>query len=78
MRTLSKIAPALLFAAALFGPRDPAWAADASQWAPESGKLLATAGVTQIEGAGGGGLAPWAVITGYGTRDAIGANAHYT
>ena len=47
-------------------------------WAPESGKLLATAGVTQIEGAGGGGLVPWALITGYGTRDAIGANAHYT
>ena len=47
-------------------------------WSPESGKLLATAGVTSIEGAGGGGLTPWALITGYGTRDAIGANAHYT
>ena len=47
-------------------------------WAPESGRLLATAGVTQLEGAGGGGLVPWALITGYGTRDAIGANAHYT
>lgn len=48
-------------------------------WAmPESGKLLATAGVTQIEGAGGGGLVPWALITGYGTRDAVGGNAHYT
>jgi hypothetical protein len=44
----------------------------------DSGKLLATAGVTQIEGAGGGGLVPWALITGYGTRDAIGANTHYT
>ncbi len=47
-------------------------------WKPESGKLLATAGVTQLEGAGGGGLTPWALITGYGTRDAIGGNAHYT
>lgn len=47
-------------------------------WAPESGKLLATAGVTQLEGAGGGGLVPWALITGYGTKDAVGANAHYT
>lgn len=47
-------------------------------WAPESGKLLATAGVTEVEGAGGGGLVPWALITGYGTRDAIGGNAHYT
>jgi len=44
----------------------------------DSGKLLATGGVSQLEGAGGGGLAPWAVITGYGTRDSIGANAHYT
>jgi hypothetical protein len=44
----------------------------------DSGRLLATGGVSQIEGAGGGGLAPWALITGYGTRDAIGANAHYT
>lgn len=47
-------------------------------WAPESGKLLATAGVSQIEGAGGGGLVPWALITGYGTRDAVGGNAHYS
>jgi hypothetical protein len=44
----------------------------------DSGKLLATSGVSQIEGAAGGGLTPWAVITGYETRDAIGANAHYT
>ena len=49
-----------------------------STWAPESGRLLATAGVTQLEGAGGGGLVPWALITGYGTKDAVGANAHYT
>ncbi len=44
----------------------------------DSGKLLATGGVAQVEGAGGGGLAPWALITGYGTRDAIGANIHAT
>lgn len=44
----------------------------------DSGKLLATAGVSNVEGAGGGGIATWALITGYGTRDAIGANAHYT
>jgi len=42
-----------------------------------SGKLLATGGVTNIEGAGGGGIATWALITGYETRDAVGANAHY-
>jgi len=44
----------------------------------DSGKLLATGGVSQVEGAGGGGLASWALITGYGTRDGIGANGHYT
>lgn len=43
-----------------------------------SGKLLLTGGVTQIEGSAGGGLTPWAVIGGYGTRDQIGANAFYT
>lgn len=43
-----------------------------------SGKLLLTGGVTQIEGAAGGGLTPWAVIGGYGTRDQIGGNAFYT
>jgi hypothetical protein len=44
----------------------------------DSGKLLATGGVSQVEGAGGGGLATWALITGYETEDGIGANAHYT
>ncbi len=42
------------------------------------GKLLLTGGVTQLEGAAGGGLTPWAVIGGYGTDDEIGANAFYT
>ena len=49
-----------------------------AQSGPDMGKLLATSGVTQVEGAGGGGLVPWALITGYGTRDSWGANAHYT
>ncbi|OGT55791.1 MAG: hypothetical protein A3E01_17570 [Gammaproteobacteria bacterium RIFCSPHIGHO2_12_FULL_63_22] len=42
------------------------------------GKLLLTGGVTQLEGAAGGGLTPWAVIGGYGSREQIGANAFYT
>jgi len=42
------------------------------------GKLLLTGGVTQVEGAAGGGLTPWALIGGYGTRDQVGANASYT
>jgi len=45
---------------------------------PDSGRLIATTGVTSLEGAGGGGLVPWALITGYGTRDSIGANVHAT
>ena len=44
--------------------------------APDMGKLLATSGVSQIEGAGGGGLTPWALIAGYGTRDSYGATVH--
>ncbi|HQT53108.1 MAG: DUF3034 family protein [Phenylobacterium sp.] len=43
-----------------------------------SGKLLLTGGVTSLEGAGGGGLATWATITGYETVDEVGANAHAT
>ncbi|MEO7256182.1 MAG: DUF3034 family protein [Casimicrobium sp.] len=43
-----------------------------------SGRLLATGGVSTIEGSGGGGLGTWALITGYGTDNQIGANAHYT
>lgn len=46
--------------------------------AQDSARLLATSGVSQFEGAAGGGLAPWALITGYGSRDAIGASTHYT
>jgi hypothetical protein len=46
--------------------------------AQESGRLLATSGVSQVEGQAGGGLVPWAVITGYGTRDAVGGNLHAT
>ncbi|BCW88498.1 hypothetical protein sos41_16390 [Alphaproteobacteria bacterium SO-S41] len=44
----------------------------------DQGRLLATGGVTTVEGAGGGGLVPWATITGYGTADAMGINAHAT
>lgn len=45
---------------------------------PDMGKLLATGGVSQIEGAGGGGIVPWALISGYGTRDSFGGNIHVT
>ena len=46
--------------------------------AQDSSRLLATSGVTEVEGAGGGGLVPWALITGYGTRDQIGGDVHAT
>ena len=42
------------------------------------GRLLSTGGVTQIEGSAGGGLVPWALISGYGTRDQMGATIFYT
>lgn len=42
------------------------------------GRLLATGGVMQFEGAGGGGLVPWALIAGYGTRDEVGGAAFAT
>ena len=68
----------LLTLAAFGGARAEEQKPERFDWSPESGKLLATAGVSQIEGAGGGGLVPWALITGYGTRDAVGGNAHYS
>ena len=49
-----------------------------AQGRPDMGKLAATGGVSQVEGAGGGGLVPWALITGYGTRDSWGGNVHAT
>jgi hypothetical protein len=67
---------AVLFAA-------PAFAGDAPPSTSmmdvfDGGKLLATGGVSSLEGAGGGGLATWALITGYGTRDGAGVNGHAT
>jgi hypothetical protein len=41
-------------------------------------KILATSGATQIEGAAGGGLVPWAVIGGYGSDNEWGAAASLT
>ncbi len=41
-------------------------------------RLTATSGVGTVEGSAGGGLVPWALIGGYGSRDQIGASAHLT
>lgn len=43
-----------------------------------SGKILATPGVIQVEGAGGSGLSTWAMISGYGTNRQVGGSAHHT
>lgn len=39
------------------------------------GRLAWTGGVTEVEGAAGGGLVPWALIAGLGTADQVGASA---
>lgn len=41
-------------------------------------RLLGTWGVSEVEGAGGGGLTPWATITGTGSADQSGGSAYAT
>lgn len=48
------------------------------QLAVAGSRLAATGGVMQIEGSAGGGIVPWAVIAGLGSRDEIGASAFCT
>lgn len=42
------------------------------------GRILGTGGVTSVSGAGGGGVVPWALISGYGDNEQIGYTAFYT
>jgi hypothetical protein len=65
---------AVVFLACL-GP--PLAAAD-NLFGTDEGKFLLTAGFNDLEGSGGGGLVPLAFITGYGSSDSWGANAHFT
>lgn len=44
----------------------------------DQGKLPLTAGFSDLEGSGGGGLVPLAVVSGYGSSSSWGANAHFT
>ena len=53
-------------------------AAQAGWFDYNDGKVLATGGVSMTDGAGGGGITPWATITGYATRDGINGDLHYT
>lgn len=39
------------------------------------GKLIATAGLIQIEGSGGGGIVPWATLAGYDSQEQISLSA---
>lgn len=39
---------------------------------------LGTGGVSMFEGSGGGGIVPWATLSGYATREEIDATAFYT
>jgi len=66
-RTLQRALGTAVLAVSMMGQ---AWAAD--------GKLIATAGLTQVEGSGGGGIVPWATISGYDSRDQISAGATVT
>jgi len=50
----------------------------ADGWHAPGKRLPVSGGVSELEGAGGGGLVPWALIAGYGTRDEIGGSVFYT
>ncbi|MCK5771005.1 DUF3034 family protein [Algiphilus sp.] len=62
----------LLFGLCLALCSSPAWSFY------DNGKVLLTGGVGMIDGAGGGGITPWATIAGYGTRDGINGGIRYT
>jgi hypothetical protein len=66
MRTLVR---RIASAVALAGLACPAAAGD---------RLLATGGAHMLEGAGGGGIVPWALIAGYGTNRQVGGSAFAT
>lgn len=40
------------------------------------GKLLATPGVSQVEGAAGGGIVPWAQLAGYASREQVSGSGY--
>jgi hypothetical protein len=70
---LAPLAALMLLYTAVTGP-----ALAENRLGADQGKILLTAGFSDYEGAGGGGLVPLAFITGYGSSDSWGANAHYT
>ncbi|MCQ2992516.1 DUF3034 family protein [Pseudomonas syringae] len=46
--------------------------------AADNGRLIATGGASSIEGAAGGGIIPWAVLTGYGEQGEWGSSVFAT
>ena len=42
------------------------------------GRLLATSGLTQVEGSAGGGIVPWAILSSYATEDQNGGTGYLT
>jgi hypothetical protein len=82
LRAAATITAALAMAACATAYADDANGSEASSnsptYVPDMGKLLATGGVSNVEGSAGGGITPWALIAGYGTRDSYGGNLHYT
>ena len=69
MKSRIRCAIAVASAAAAIALATPARAGDRLQW---------TGAVSQIEGAAGGGLVPWALIGGLGTNVEVGASAFVT
>ena len=76
--TKTLLASAMLAALAQHAAMADDTASATPTWKPDMGKLLATGGVSTVEGSAGGGITPWALIAGYGTRDSYGADVHYT
>lgn len=72
MKQARLTACAVLGAAAVSAP------VAAAQTLEPGGKLLLTRGISNVEGSGGGGLTPWALITGNETDRGVGASAHYS
>lgn len=65
-RLSERLILAVFAVAGTTGIASPVWA---------GGKLLATPGVAQVEGAGGGGIVPWAQLAGYASENEILASA---
>ena len=69
MKTCIRFAIAVAAAAAAIAIAPAAKAGDRLEW---------TGAVSQVEGAAGGGLVPWALIGGLGTKSQVGASAFVT